>query len=160
MQQGIASNSTATTHSPQPAYITASIVDSPAARMQFLPTFFGNAALRIEAGVYNWAGKLIPGYTGGFWQFITLSNGGAFLQPSLRKPTFTLPLDSTNGERVDLSPEGIGIVCTLFALSHLAFALHDERRNRDADLIVTRYEQVREYASQHAEAALIDAAIN
>jgi hypothetical protein len=38
--------------------------------------------LKGEALVYGWLEQLSEDYTGGFWDFYTLSNGGFYMAPS------------------------------------------------------------------------------
>jgi hypothetical protein len=51
--------------------------------MDFLPKHFGaRAMIKFEMSVYDWMGSLCPTYRGGFWNYVELSNGGAFMYPA------------------------------------------------------------------------------
>ena len=64
------------------ARITASIVPAEQ-RMDFLPKHFGaRAMMKFEMSVYDWMGNLCPSYRGGYWNYVELSNGGAFMYPA------------------------------------------------------------------------------
>lgn len=125
-------------------------------RMRFLPVMFGNRLfLRGETLVYAWLGKLAPSYSGAFWRFYTLTNGGCYMAPDLagavRVEVFT------NGFEGDLSADAAGIVATLFALCQLA---EEAQGSALGDAIIERYHLLREYAAAHAEAGSIFAAID
>jgi hypothetical protein len=52
-------------------------------RLEFLPLHFGvRSMIKFETSVYGWMGNLCPEYHGGYWNFMELSNGGAFMFPS------------------------------------------------------------------------------
>jgi hypothetical protein len=50
-------------------------------RMQMLPRHFGRDMLTVENAVYAFMRKLTTQYTGGYWTFMELSNGGCYLAP-------------------------------------------------------------------------------
>lgn len=87
-------------------------------RLAFLPRLFGPHYLHVEAGTYDWMRQLAPDYTGGCWEFMTLSNDGGYLRPEAGP--WLLQVDG-NGFRGTLSHDAAGIVVTLFTLSHLSF---------------------------------------
>lgn len=53
-------------------------------RLAFLPRLFGPHYLHVEAGTYDWMRQLAPDYTGGCWEFMTLSNDGGWWQSARR----------------------------------------------------------------------------
>jgi len=121
-------------------------------RLDFLPTFFGTRLMmRGEAMVYDWMGQLCADYTGGFWNFWTLSNGGGYLAPSNVDP-MKLRVDG-NGFEGEMSADAAGIVATLFTLSQLSIQTQQ-------DAIGDLFHALREFAGEHAEAALIFGAID
>lgn len=124
-------------------------------RMGFLPYFFGpRSMLRGESLVYAWMQKLSRDYTGGYWQFYTLNNGGFYLAPDL---DHALNLEVLgNGFEGRLSADAAGIVATLFALGQLA----GERMGDEADELAERYHNLREYALDHPEGGAILQAID
>jgi hypothetical protein len=123
-----------------------------AERLNFLPTFFGaRYMLRGEMMVYAWMNRLCEEYSGGFWEFMTLSNGGGFL--SLRRDGPLHVRVNTNGYAGDMSAEAASIVATLFALCQLC-----EQTRHDSH--IERYHLLRDFAAEHAEAASIYRAID
>ena len=134
-----------------PSSITAQLVEE-AARMDFLPTFFGRRLMMHgEAQVYAWMRKLSADYKGGFWQFYNLSNGGFYMVPTgLDKLHIVCEGNFFAG---DLSADAAGIVATLFALCYLA-------NGSENDAIIERYHLLIEYAGQHEEAGKIFGAID
>lgn len=119
-------------------------------RLQFLPTLFGRHFMQVESAAYTWMRKLCGDYEGGYWEFLTLPNGGGYLRPA--DGPWVLDVDG-NGFRGRLSNDAAGIVVTLFALSHLSFRFPDSE-------LGGIYHRVLEYAKQHPEAEKILAAID
>ena len=120
-------------------------------RLQVLPELFDQHMMRFEAYVYGWMGRLAEEYDGAYWDIYRLSNGGFYMAPS-SLPRYKLCVVG-NGFEGALSADAAGIVVTLFALNQLAWEV---RRNEIADL----YHWLRDYAANHAEAALIFRAID
>src|SRR5688572_9953700 len=49
-----------------------------ARRAEFLPSKFGvMVMLKVETSIFAWMERLCPAYSGGHWNFVELSNGGA-----------------------------------------------------------------------------------
>ncbi|AZK89887.1 antirestriction protein [Xanthomonas oryzae] len=142
-------NTTATLH-----VVTASAVPEDK-RLDFLPAFFGPSLMLYgEALVYKWMGRLSRHYSGGLWQFHTLSNGGRYMAPTTpERLRITVAGNEFDGE---LSADAAGIVATLFALGQLAATEADDTR----DQFVYLFHWLREYAAEHAEARLIFRAID
>jgi hypothetical protein len=126
-------------------------------RMTFLPQLFGpRVFFHGESAVYGWMRKLCKAYTGGLWQFFRVGDAGAgFMAPDIEGP-LKLYVDG-NGFEGDMSTEAAGIVVTLFALNHLMFSTPDKGA---VDLLCDRYEELRDFAREHAEARAIFAAID
>jgi len=135
----------------QQAHIEATKV-SDAQRMRFLPNHFGaRYMMRGEALVYAWARRLIAGYTGGFWQFYEVSNGGFYLVP---EGVGRLEVSAPNGSQSPMSPEAAGMVATLYALCQMA-------NDTCEDHLIEKYHALREYAvRQHPEGGVISRAID
>lgn len=129
---------------------TASLVPE-AKRMAFLPNCFGRYFLMGEVLVYGWLDRLSADYSGGCWEFYTLSNGGFYLAPKIGQ-RLRMAVEG-NGFEGELSPDAAGIVATLFALNQLAFETRD-------DHLIDCYHALRDFALEHAEAALIAQAID
>lgn len=140
--------------SPSPSPITASLVQEES-RLAFLPTNFGlRSMMRGEALVYRWMGTLCSAYSGGYWHYYTLSNGGFYLAPR-SDDRFRLQVD--NGFRGELSADAAGIVATLYALNQLAWELEG---TANCEAIVERYYHLGAFARAHAEADGIFQAID
>ena len=119
-------------------------------RIRFLPAVFGRHMLAVEAVVYHVMGNLCREYSGGYWEFMRLSNGGGYLRP----PRGSFTIESPNGYAGTVSCDAIGIIVTLFALSELSF------EPRATETLARRYHQLREYALDHQEASDIFRAID
>lgn len=90
------------------ARITASIVPAEQ-RMDFLPKHFGaRAMMKFEMSVYDWMGNLCPSYRGGYWNYVELSNGGAFMYPA-GVDAFEVTVEG-NGFHGTVSAEVAGII--------------------------------------------------
>ncbi len=126
-------------------------------RDKFLPQLFGaRMFFHGEPTVYSWMSKLCKAYTGGYWEFYAIGDQGAgFMVPRMDGPV-TLFVD-TNGYEGQMSAEAAGIVVTLFALNHLMFSTPSKGA---VDLLCDRYEELREYAMEHAEQREIFRAID
>jgi hypothetical protein len=121
-------------------------------RLSILPRFFGpKLMMRGENLVYGWLGSLSQDYTGGYWHFYTLSNGGFYMAPASSE-SFHL-VCSGNYFEGDLSADAAGIVATLFALCQLA-------GEAGTDQLIDLYHNLRDFAGEHAEASAIFAAID
>lgn len=132
--------------------ITSNIVPE-SDRMAIVDRLFGLAyVLKLEPAVFSIAEALSEEYTGGFWEFHELSNGGFFMAPRF-DTEFTLSCE--NGFEGKVSPCAFGITVCLYAYSELSFA-----GDRLAQVCAEQYHLLREYASQHPEAKLILRAID
>ena len=130
--------------------ITSSVVHGEL-RPNVLPHYLGHHHVTGESLVYDWAARLYRNYDGGSWHFFTLSNGGFYMAPSdLRRVHVRWHL---NGYNDMMGADAFGITVTLFALCHLA------EKTRD-DTIIELFHQLREFATQHVEAANILRAID
>lgn len=129
---------------------TASLVPE-AQRMAFLPNCFGRYFLMGEVLVYSWLDRLSVDYSGGSWEFYTLTNGGFYLAPRIGR-RLRIAVEG-NGFEGEMSPDAAGVVATLFALNQIAFETRDDR-------LIKHYHALHDFARVHAEAALILAAID
>ena len=98
------------------------------------------------------AGRLALEYRGGYWEFNALSNGGFFMAP---RSTAVFAVSSENGFEGQLSADALGITACLYAYSHLSFTEGDF-----SETCARQYHLLREYATDHAEARAIVAAID
>ena len=120
------------------------------ARMHALPRHFGRHMLTVEDAVYRWMRQLAPEYSGGYWHFYELSNGGFYMAPECEP--LRLRVES-NGYEGLMSSRAAGITACLFALSHLSFRIDDQ-------VIGSHFYQLRDFAVEHQEAGAILAAID
>lgn len=130
--------------------LTAHLVEDDG-RLDTLPRHFGRLMMKFEHTVYAFAGSLCPDYSGGYWEYYELSNGGFYMAPRNVAP---YQLVSENGFSGELSTDAMGIVACLYALSYLSFA-----KGVHAG-IGEHFHHLRDFAATHAEASLIFAAID
>ena len=72
-------------------------------RLQILPRHFGRHTLTVEYAVYAFMRKLSNQYTGGYWNYLDLSNGGFYMAPT-RDTSFEIVVD-TNGFEGQMSAD-------------------------------------------------------
>lgn len=85
-------------------------------------------------------------YSGGIWQFYTLSNGGAFMAPEADDDSnepWSL-FNTMNGNGGELSSEAAGIAVCLMTYSHHAM-------RTECDAMTEHYYRLRDYALNHPE---------
>ncbi len=107
--------------------------------------------LQLEPFVYAITSKLSEDYSGGYWHFYSLSNGGFCMAPDDGK----FQVISENGHECFMSADALGITACLYAYSHLSFGQGDF-----ADTCAQHYHWLREYMFEHAEARDILRAID
>jgi hypothetical protein len=134
-----------------PGHITATTVPGPS-RGAFLSRVFGPRHVIVgESAVFSWMKTLCPAYSGGFWDFVDLSNGGFYLRLQTDVPSLLVRVDG-NGFEGELSPDAASIVATLFAINQLLFS--------GAEHLDDAFYKLRDYALQHPEARHIVTAID
>lgn len=134
--------------------ITATKVEDTRDRLGFLERLFGRYFIQGEAEVFDWMGRLAQSYTGGFWEFYSLSNGGHFMAPRMGR----VKIEAPNDFEAEVSEEAAGIIACMYALSHLAFKV--SHRGGDTDALTEQYIALRAFAADHAERELILAAVD
>jgi hypothetical protein len=120
-------------------------------RMRFLPEQFGRYMLKGEFLVYRWLEQISKDYTGGLWDFYTLSNGGFYMAPKSDK-AFKIDVIG-NYFSGEMSADAAGIVASLFALCDMANRFGDDK-------LINQYHWLRDFSIEHAEAGLIMSAID
>lgn len=108
--------------------------------------------MRLEPFVFGMAGTLAAGYHGGYWQFYALSNGGFYMAPR-SDSHFNVSCD--NGFEGELSADALGVVCCLYAYSHMSFG-----NGAFAETCAEHYHLLREFTMDHAEVRNILMAID
>ncbi len=109
--------------------------------------------MRLEPFVYGMASNLSRDYDGGYWHFYTLSNGGFYMAPHSDK---VFKVSCENGFEGQVSADAFGIVCCLYAYSHLSFGGDAEFPAACAE----QYHLLREYMFEHPEVQVILGAID
>ena len=123
--------------------ITNTIVPE-AERLAFVDRLFGiQYVLKLEPTVFTMAERIAPEYSGAYWAFHTLGNGGFYMSP--RSDTMFF-ISCENGFEGKLSPDALGITACLYAYSHLSFG-----DGRLAEVCAEQYQLLREYLFEHPE---------
>lgn len=108
--------------------------------------------LTVEPMIFQFATQLAPTYSGGYWNFHEISNGGFYMAPKLAQ-LFDVIAD--NGYEGTMSAEALGLTATLYAYSNLSFG-----EGKFGESCADHYHWLFEFAMQHPEAAAIRAAID
>jgi hypothetical protein len=108
--------------------------------------------LQLEPFVYAMTSKLSEDYSGGYWHFYQLSNGGFYMAPDSDGQYAVV---SENGFEGFMSGDALGISACLYAYSHLSFGETDF-----ADTCGQQYHLLREFMFEHGEVGDILRAID
>lgn len=127
------------------AAIAAKLVQ-PNHRLDFLPKHCEQYHMSFELGVYRVMDLACPDYSGGFWHFYEVSNGGFFIALDRDSPVHLIWQD--NYFNSEMSAQAAGIAVSLMILSDLAFSC-------DAERFSDKFHLLREFALDHTEAGLI-----
>jgi hypothetical protein len=122
-------------------------------RLAAMANVFGSHAVVFESLTFN-ALKRLAGekqYTGGYWNFYRLSNGGFYMAPSHDK-VFHLS-NAENYYEGTVTPDAAGIIASLFALNQLCARTQIEEH-------IELYYYLRDYVYQHSERRQIFKAID
>lgn len=123
------------------------------ARVELTQRLFGlHFPMTLEGAVYGFASALSTDYTGGFWRFYALSNGGFLMTPD---STDRYVVASMNGYCGRHSADAFGITVCLFAYSQLSFGA-----DAFAAVSARHFHLLRDMALDHPEASAIFAAID
>lgn len=132
--------------------ITATRV-SESQRMDVADKHFGiRYPITVEPMIYQFATQLSSAYSGGYWHFYTLSNGGFYMAPEIAN-SFEVIAD--NGYQGMMTAEALGITACLYAFSNLSFG-----DGKFGETCANYYHRLYEFAIQHVEATAIRAAID
>ncbi|MEY0057263.1 antirestriction protein, partial [Providencia rettgeri] len=73
-------------------------------RLDFWSNHFGSVKgwTIFEVVIFTTMGQFCDDYQGGYWEYCTLSNGGAFIYPDLPQETLTL-FNPHNGNEANVS---------------------------------------------------------
>lgn len=114
---------------------------------------FGTQFTWFESFVFDSAGSLSDQYSGGFWDFYRLSNGGFYMAPSSPE---RLKVVCENGYEGELSADAFGITACLYAYSLLSFSANAEL----GEVCARNYHRLRQYMLEHTEVNAILSAID
>lgn len=119
-------------------------------RVDFWPQYFGNIPqwILLEPRIFAWMDRFCEHYSGGIWNFHTLSNGGAFMAPDAEDDEKWTLFNNMNGNSAEMSAEAAGIAVCLIAYSHHAC-------RTECDAMTGHYYRLRDYALSHAESHAI-----
>lgn len=107
-----------TCHDEDPTPVTSILVPDHQ-RLGVTADLFGiHYPLRLEPAIYSLTQQLTPDYSGGYWSFFTLSNGGFYQSPESDRDYDVVCFNAWRGL---LSAEALGLVVCLTAYSHLSF---------------------------------------
>ncbi len=115
-------------------------------RAAFWSQHFGSIPLWItlEPRIFAWMDRLCADYSGGIWNFYSLSNGGAFMAPDADSDEKWSLFNSMNGNGGELSAEAAGIAVCLIAFS-------DHACRTECDAMTEHYYRLSDYALHHPE---------
>ncbi|MTC44421.1 antirestriction protein [Providencia sp. wls1922] len=118
-------------------------------RLDFWLNHFGSVKgwTTFEVVIFTTMGQFCEEYYGGYWEYCTLSNGSAFIYLDLNQEELTL-FNPHNGNEAIVSPEAAGIVVCLILYSIWSF-------QTESEVMCDRFYQLRDYALQHSESAVI-----
>lgn len=132
--------------------ITATLVPE-SKRLDIADKHFGiRYPLVVEPMVYRFAEQLAESYTGGYWHFYTLSNGGFYMAPNLDE-VFKVIAD--NGYTGSMSADALGVTACFHSFSNLSYG-----EGAFGQKCGRYYHWLYEFAMQHPEAVAIRAAID
>ncbi|MCK7359386.1 antirestriction protein [Enterobacter roggenkampii] len=117
-------------------------------RLNFWPKHFGKIPqwMLLEPRAFAWMDRLCEAYNGGYWNYYTLSNGGAFIAPD-SEDNWAM-FNKLNGNCAEMSSEAAGIAVCLLNWSH-----HACRTGSPA--MSEHYYRLREFALSHPESSVI-----
>ncbi|WP_233866547.1 antirestriction protein [Paraburkholderia adhaesiva] len=127
-------------------------------RLKFLPKYFTpRLMMQAEAMVYGKAGELSQDYTGGYWEFYELSNGGFYLAPT---PTAATPAYNVevhgNGYEGEMDADAFGLTVTMFVLGALCWFENETLREHFSEM----YHRLRAYIIEQEHGGEVLAAID
>lgn len=124
-------------------------------RLDFWPQHFGCIPqwILLEPRIFGWMDRFCKDYSGGIWNFHTLSNEGAFMAPEAEDYDKWHLFNSMNGNGAEMSAEAAGIAVCLIEYSHHAC-------RTECDAMTEHYYRLRDYPLNHPESRAILAIID
>ena len=96
--------------------------------------------LLVEPTIYQFAERLCPDYSGGYWIMHQLCNGGFLMYQDIESPVDVI---SPNGWSGQMSEIELGITACLFTYSHLSFG-----SGKVAEVCADQYHMIRDFLLQ------------
>ncbi len=109
--------------------------------------------MRLEPAVYGLTENMSEDYSGSYWDFWELSNGGFYMSPNSHN---TFKVSCMNDYVGEMSADALGITSCLYAYSHLSFG----QESQFTDTCAQHYHWLREYSLDHDEAGEIFRAVD
>jgi hypothetical protein len=117
-------------------------------RVTYTANLFGvHFPFKLEPTIYGMADRLAPSYSGGYWHFYGLSNGGFYMAPATDT---VFAVSCENGFDGKLSADALGITACLYAYSPLSFS-----EGEFAQTCARHYYLLRDFMMEHSEARAI-----
>lgn len=139
----------------QPQAAVSAIPVLTSSRLLTLDSLFPHGrGLRVYVNTLMWASRLTTDLEPGCrWDLFRLTNGGFFMAPTDQKDRL-YRIFSPNGSIEVVSAEAMGIICCLFAYSHLRYQPWFQPDAHD------HFHLLRDYARTHKDARRIFATIS
>jgi len=117
-------------------------------RLNFWLQYFGKLPqwILLESRIFSWLDRLCESYSGGLWDFHTLSNGGAFTAPDsdIKWSVY----NEMKGNYTEMSSEAAGICACLLTFSpHACITV--------SSAMSEHFYHLREFALSHPESSAI-----
>ncbi|GBK99851.1 hypothetical protein VH1709_contig00039-0007 [Vibrio harveyi] len=117
-------------------------------RLSFYPSITSEFT-SLEMSVYHYSDLFLTDYSGGYWEFVTLSNGGKFAYPEMDDP---INFDNTYNQTSEiLSKEAAGICIWLIILGNCAMSAYQNGNRAELDNLSQYQVLLMEYAIEHEE---------
>ncbi|WP_024771651.1 antirestriction protein [Aquimarina macrocephali] len=110
-------------------------------RLDFYPTFIPKQAMRFEGMVFRYMEEFCKPYSGGYWNFYALSNGGFYI--GLKRSGLMQVENHLNYYKGEMSIDAASIGINLFALCDCA--------SSGGQHLIDAFDQLRDYATIHPE---------
>ena len=125
----------------------------PRHRVHYTAQLFGHHfPFKLEPTVFAMAGKLSGDYSGGYWHFYALGNGGFYMAPSADT---LFKVQAENSFEGQLTGDSLGVTSCLYAFSALSFG-----RDGFAEVCAEQFHRLRAFAVEHPDWAGIAAAVD
>ena len=140
-------------YSEEPTPVTRTLIPEDQRLSHTARLFGAHFPLIIEPVIYGITERMAEAYSGGYWTFYRLDNGGFYMAPE-GDQVFQVSCD--NYFTGELTADALGITACLYAYSHSSFSRNEELGR----LCAQHYHWLRTYMFDHAEVAAILGAID